>query len=324
MKNTGYVIAKNRELDLFFTATSSYDRPRWTPVSESTIYYSAEMADAAALKVAKQSGAYSCKVVQLSEAIGPEVDTNIAEPALNKSNGMTAASTDEVCDNCDHAPCTCDTDSDGIDDLIDAELGMDDTTELSDADGEFDEDTDDAGMSDDGIPAENPDNMPNTAIGLSAKGDELARRLPRRMGGLGESAEKVELIKFNTPSGVADKPDTDLTNSGAQPHDDKVKVPADVIRELKATIKQFDDDAEKSNTHDDTRAAFCLTVSSALTQLLNDLELGTVQGVKQAQIHMTSYMSPITANLPAIVQRYIVMGGRKPTLQDIFNDKRSK
>lgn len=340
MKTQGYVIARNRGRDQFFTSSSAYDRPKWIPLAEATVYLTAELAQTAFTKLAR-NGAYECRIIPVKEAFefqmpdeAPEEDMG-AEPdqmevdIVSDEDGemkMVAADQEDPCEVCAHCPCTCDTEEDGVDDLVDAEMAGEEMP--SDEVGDLDD-----------LAADELESR------MSPEGAALAQRLPAGRRGMAESVmpakppldavtpgnkttvldlKKPETIKYKDPAHTADKPDTDLCNSGAHPHDEKVKVPSEVMSELKACIAEFSKEAEAKNTHDDTRASFCMTVVSAFEQLLQDLELGTVEGVKQAQIHMTSYMNPITAHLPVSVQKFIFMGGRKPTLKDLFDDKRQQ
>jgi hypothetical protein len=101
-------------------------------------------------------------------------------------------------------------------------------------------------------------------------------------------------------------------------HDAKVTVPANIKSSLAGVVADFRKEANDTNERDNTRASFCLTVADALQQLLDDLSSGTVSGIKQAQIHMSSYMSPITQHIPAEVVKFIVGGGQKSTLKNLF------
>lgn len=125
-------------------------------------------------------------------------------------------------------------------------------------------------------------------------------------------------VDFKDPVGTEDKPQTDLYHAVAQEHADKVNVPAELKSQLKAVVDEFTKAAEDSEHVDDVKGSFALTAASALQQLLDDLELGTVAGIKQAQIHMTSYMNPITSHIPEDVLKFIAYGGRKPSLKDLF------
>lgn len=351
MRTEGYVIARNRKVDKFFTSSSAYDRPSWIPISEATVYLTPELAQKAAIKLAK-AGAYECRVVPVKEAMSFELPADPKRP-ISQSAGemevdiqpdgeggteMVAADSDVPCEQCEHCPCTCDEDPEGVDDIVDDELGMTDTDggDLDSVEG------DDLDMDEFGDTSMNP----NTDIALDSGGKRLARRLAVGQGGLGESATMpakppldapsdgnkktaIDLpapkeIEFKDPANKANKPDTDLTNSGANKHDDKVKVPANVMADLKAAIAEFNKCAETSSTRDDTKASFCMTVAAAFSELLADLETGTTESIKMAQVHMTSWMNPITANLPASVQKFVYMGGRAPTLKDLFDDKREQ
>lgn len=126
-------------------------------------------------------------------------------------------------------------------------------------------------------------------------------------------------IEFDDPTTK-----NDGKNQLADPHDEKVTLPAEVKSALKSQIVYFEQCAEEENSHDDTRASFCMTVADALTMLLHDLEAETVGGIKQSQIRMSTYMSPITQHIPEIVRDFIAYGGRKKTLKDLFDMKRGR
>jgi hypothetical protein len=126
-------------------------------------------------------------------------------------------------------------------------------------------------------------------------------------------------ISFKDPVSSSTKPDADLSHATSLPHEDKVAVPAALKSSLKSVITAFSKEAEEKNGRDDTRASFCLTVADALQQLHDDLSDGTSEGIKMAQIHMTSYMSPITQHIPSEVITFITRGGRKSTLKDLFS-----
>lgn len=325
MRTEGYVIARNRKVNQFFTSSSAYDRPSWIPVTEATVYLTPDMAQKAAVKLAR-NGAYECRVVTVQEAMSlampmtqmspmapmgqaPGLDDESEDGSMEvdiQPDGeggteMVAADSEEACQTCSHCPCTCDTDTDGVDDIVDAELSGEDNPEMD----EFG----DTSMN------------PNTDITLDSKGERLAQQLSRGRGGLGESASPTaEKIKFKDPA-VKDV-DSSASDIVAD-NDEKLKVPANVMSDLKAAIDEFKASAEQTVTRDDAKAAFCMTVADAFSQLHDDLSQGTVAGVKMAQVHMTSYMNPITAHLPLSVQKFIFMGGKKPTLKDMFDDKRA-
>lgn len=135
---------------------------------------------------------------------------------------------------------------------------------------------------------------------------------------------KSKQFDFKDPVGKEDKPETDLTYAVANQHEDKVNVPAEIIAQLKSVIDDFKKTAKANDGMDDAVGSFALTAGAALQQLLDDLELGTTFGIKQAQIHMTSYMSPIVNHIPADVINFISRGGRKSSLKDLFGAKWDK
>lgn len=104
-----------------------------------------------------------------------------------------------------------------------------------------------------------------------------------------------------------------------KPGCDKVKVPSSIKSALSDVVAKFKQSANKADTRDDVRASQDLTVADALQQLLDDLSSGTLEGMKQAQIHMTSYMTPISQHIPPEVVKFIAKGGRVDSLKDMFN-----
>lgn len=135
----------------------------------------------------------------------------------------------------------------------------------------------------------------------------------------------VKEVLIKDPATSNKKPDSDMTYATAHPHDDKVKVPAGIKSALKKVVDEHRAEAKSKDTVDDTRASFCLTVADALQTLHDDLSKGDVEGIKQAQIHMSSYMSPITQHIPSEVVTFITRGGRQSTLKNLFSSiKESK
>lgn len=322
MNKQGYVIARNRARDTFFTASSAYDRPSWIPLAEATVYATPDLAQRAFTKLAK-NGAYECRILSVTEAFEFQLPDQPAETDDQKEidilpdgeGGTKMVAADQTGDEVVDDTQADETGGDDVNKLVDDKLGLD-----------------------------NPDDMPpeEGELGsvMSPEGKDLAQRLPAGRRGMSESevmpakppldapssenkntvhdVAKPELIKYQDPA----QNQPDKIASVDSDHEEKCKVPAEVLSDLKQCIDQYKKEGDARDTFDDTRAAFCKTVASAFDQLLQDLELGTVLGVKQAQIHMTSYMNPITANLPPSVTKFIMMGGRKPTLKNLFDDKR--
>lgn len=114
----------------------------------------------------------------------------------------------------------------------------------------------------------------------------------------------------------------DPVDFGGDCDDVKVKVPSDVKAELARVIAEFTKTAEEQNGRDDARSSFAMTCAGAMQELADLINQGTIAGIKQAQIKLTTYMNPITSNIPSVVLKFIHMGGRKPSLKDLFDDKR--
>lgn len=341
MKN-GYVITKNALAKEFFTASSAYDRPQWIGLTEATVYPTAELADRAVRKLYK-NGSYQANVVSLSEMNldiepieGREDELSLgddlgdADPtADDELDGddepeMKAAEQNDVCPECEHEPCTCpehDDDISGEDDL-DVDSGSEIDDEFG---GEFDDlvdnELDGEEVGDIEFDGEDPfadENEQEADPRFDGRRLGMAQLSPmggpRRLGGLGESAVKSINIK---------DPAQNTKDDNAFAGDSKVTVPANVKSELKAVIAKFEKEAEY-HKNDDARASFGLTVAAALQDILDCLNHGTVEGVKRANVKMTSYMNPITSHIPPAVVKFITSGGAKPSLKDLFNTKREE
>jgi hypothetical protein len=220
-------------------------------------------------------------------AVGAEQDAAHADP----ESGMTADDQEDPCPECKHCPCTCH-DHEG-DDEVDGEIA-----DHFDGDEEPD---DEAGDVIDDVDAAVSKQAPNA-----------------RMEGLDTTVTKIT-YKQN-----AVDQDVSPIDSGADAPEGKVAVPADIKSELAAAIADFDKQAKANNEVDDAKATFAMTVHSALSQLKADLDLGTSLGMKQAQIHMTSWMSPITQHVPLNVKKFVQQGGRKSSLKDLFDTKKTE
>ena len=120
----------------------------------------------------------------------------------------------------------------------------------------------------------------------------------------------------------------DNSKSGEYPNKpccDKINVPSSIKSTLSSLVNEFKKKANDADGKDGKQGSQSLTIASALQQLLDDLSLGTLDGIKQAQIHMTSYMTPIAQHIPADVVKFIAKGGKQDSLKDMFTSiKESK
>ena len=322
----GYLIAKNSLNSEFFTSRSAYDRPMWLSESQATVYATAELADAAVKKLYKY-GAYQAHIIVAEMNLDvapieeptddPEGDESGSTDELdikagsdeNDDDGMEASNQEDVCPECGHEPCTCGGDEHG--DEFDSDSG--DSIGSGD-DSADDIDIDSLDLDDIDIDIDNDEDEQEADPRFDGRRLGMAQLtpmgLPRKVG------ESVQEIQYKDKAQC-----TQDDNGFAGAADDRVKIPADVKSELASTIKQYEKEAEFNKT-DDARASFCLTVAAALTAIKNDLDTGTIAGIKAANIKLSSYMSPIVNNVPASVIKFINKGGVKPSLKDMFDSKR--
>lgn len=324
MKKEGYVVARNRGRTQFFTASSAYDRPVWTPIAEATVYLTADMAQRAAVKLAT-NGQYEARIVPVAEAMELSMPAPASRPEEDVPNAggldvevqpdgeggleMTAQEQEPACEVCSHCPCTCDTDTDGVDDIVDAELAG-----QMHGDGSLDAQGDEMSSLDPLRPRMESATMPAKPMADGAAADNKDTAL---------DTKKAPVIKYKDAASSQEETDDEkLTKSGADAHDSKVPMPADVKSDLDAAIKAFNDDAETFKDRDDAKSSFSMTVADALDELRDLLTIGTAESMKRAQIHLGTLMNPITMHIPGSVLKFLHYAGRKPTLKDLFDKKK--
>jgi hypothetical protein len=101
----------------------------------------------------------------------------------------------------------------------------------------------------------------------------------------------------------------------------KVNVPA----KIKSALKEEADKARKlaetfTMRKDWDSKNFHETLANAMDTLNQFLDKGTVYGIKEAQVFMTSLMSPFTNKLPAEVIKFVAAGGSLRSLKSYVND----
>jgi len=129
---------------------------------------------------------------------------------------------------------------------------------------------------------------------------------------------KVTKIKFNQQNGT-DR-DTDFA-ADIEPLYKGFKVPTNVMSAINASIDLYNKAADFNDTRDDTEASMALTIVNALETIKDCLSQGTYEGLKQAQIKITTFMNPITSNFPPEVLDFLYKSGRQPmNLKDVFYD----
>lgn len=350
----GYVIIPHRNATTYFTPASSYDRPHWVDLNEVAPYLTAEAAEMAVRKLWR-GGSMTAKVVSLQEIAGLSMempdDNNDDREALDFDNEddnndtgddeMVADRQEEVDDDEMRGV---DPDADGIEDEFDEEGDIDGEEDLSDLD--LDQETENeesllgqhlkahVGMESEETARLHPREVEmmgrkrvdmkesrETVAKLLRKGDDPAKPDENKTTAATMTDPKSKQFDFKDPVGTEDKPETDLNHAVSYEHEEKVNIPADIKSQLKDVIDACKKEAEANDGMNDGQGSFALTAGAALQQLLDDLELGNTYGIKQAQIHMTSYMSPIVNCIPPDVINFIARGGRKSSLKDIFGAK---
>ena len=213
---------------------------------------------------------------------------------------MVAGEQQDVCPECEHEPCTCPGEE------LDDEFGD------LESDGEFDLEFDDEDMPPDGELDGELDGDDELEQEADPRFDDRRLGMAARSPMGGPRMESASIIK--DPAQKVDD-NTSFVSDGT------VRVPSNVISELKAKITELEKEAE-FNKGDDARASFCLTATGAMKEVLDLLQKGTSDSVKMANVRMSSFMNPITSKIPASVVKFVYSGGTKPSLKDLFNSKR--
>lgn len=126
---------------------------------------------------------------------------------------------------------------------------------------------------------------------------------------------KVDKLKLADPAQVS----AEDTSGGVElPADsyDKIKVPANVIADLKKLARDYSVDDP-----DNVTASFNLTMVGAVEEILSALADGTAEGYKLAQVRYASYMSALTDKFPESAKQFLLNGGARRKLKDVYDDK---
>lgn len=293
----GFVISQSKSAKKYFTATSSYDKPIYTTLAEATVYQTAELAQSALSKLWKYHN-FSASMISLKEF---EEDPKPSTMPIDQEEQFDDTQIEDPEDEMKAG--TLDDDNDEI--------------ELSDDNLQHDESDEDVEDNENAISQTeldmNSGKIPNTGNGPIVGESEAitANLLP-----------KTPIIKFNQSFNDQDEYNY---SKDIKPLYDGVKTPARIITAINDAIKEFDDVSKYNNGKDDAQSSIALTISGALQDLLQDLSLGTAEGLKAAQIRITSYMNPISSNLPPCLFDYLSKAGRQPSsLKNVFYDKWDK
>jgi hypothetical protein len=350
---SGYKIAKNSNLDAFFVSSSSYDRPKWTSLEESTTYPSPEIANNALTRLFKY-GAYSARLWEANnmQFSFPNEGPNRNQKPIVQSDELhnDDLHTNDPNEEFDDTEMKAGTLSkDPLDDLNidDDEIRMDDDNE----DDVFDTSEDDEFPSKE----ENEQSFLSPVKQQLTKGVRPTYKEQQLMKGVhpthstensSKRSNQVREGNFTIPSKSsvdaksadnkntvldAEKPtkikftqDNELCYdyaSDIHSCDDKIVVPANVKRVLKNIIDKFQDSSDFNNGRDDSEASFSLTVVDALKTIEDCLDLGTPEGLTQAKIKLSSYMGPILTYIPDEVKNFLWKENRASSLKNIFYDK---
>jgi hypothetical protein len=357
MKKNGFLIAQNKSEKAFFTAASAYDRPQWVPVSEATSYPTAEIATAAWKHLLKNNS-YSATIVEAAsmQIDFPDEGPNKDEPSVtqNISNGEMKAgqlsddATEDLNQDDDEIEMGDNFDKDDEnfegqpnDDLNIGQFGDDEGTHQFGDDGaEYGQANPDynEGQLD---MVDNGDEENEQSFTSPIEKQMIQGRKSRMPSGQGPIRESVKMPKkpqldakpSENKNTVLDlkKPATiTFQQSGAtdnnyskdiEPLCCPVKIPKNVMRAIEDSLETYNSAAEFNNGRDDAQASMALTIVDALRTMKDYLNQGTEEGIKQAQIKITSYMNPITTNLPPELFDFLSKHGRQPmSLKTMFYD----
>lgn len=343
MNKKGFAIAQNRSTTGFFTSSSSYDTPKWMPITEATLYPTAELASRALAKLLEY-GAYSARIIEATsmQFDFPDDGPNKDQAPITKTDGNISDAEMEAGSLSDDPEEDLNMDDENIE--VDGEEDREGTDEFGTdeqslgADDTFGTE-DEPELDEFGNPIEQEENEQAFLSPVESK--MMGMKSPNGNGPVRESAtmpskpqsdaqpsenkntvsnqKKVPVIKYNQDNRV--ERDTNFAQDIESLHKE-FKTPKNVMRAIKASIDLYNDAAEFNNSRDDAQASLALTIVDALGMIHDYLALNTHEGLKQAQIKITTLMNPITTNFPPEVIDFLYKSGRQPaSLKNIFYDK---
>jgi len=118
---------------------------------------------------------------------------------------------------------------------------------------------------------------------------------------------------------IWDKPEENEEDYQMNNDDQKIKVPAKILSELKRVIGEVTKESEKSKPRDEDRASYYEDTAEALQIVHDELSKKTVQGLKQAQYLSQRMMNVQRALMPDTVWKFLVDGGVKRSLKSYMN-----
>lgn len=118
---------------------------------------------------------------------------------------------------------------------------------------------------------------------------------------------------------IWDKPEENEEDYQMNNDDQKIKVPAKILSELKRVIGEVTKESEKAKPRDEDRASYYEDTAEALQIVHDELSKKTVQGLKQAQYLSQRMMNVQRALMPDTVWKFLVDGGVKRSLKSYMN-----
>ncbi len=118
---------------------------------------------------------------------------------------------------------------------------------------------------------------------------------------------------------VWDKPEENEEDYQMNDDDQKIKVPAKILSELKRAISEVTKESEKAKPRDEDRSSYYEDTAEALQIVHDELSKKTVQGLKQAQCLSQRMMNIQRALMPDDVWKFLVDGGVKRSLKSYMN-----
>lgn len=101
----------------------------------------------------------------------------------------------------------------------------------------------------------------------------------------------------------------------------KISVPAGIRKALQTEINQARSEAKSFERRRDFDSFnFYNDLANAFEELKTKLEIGTVHGMKEAQIFMTTLMGPMYHKIPNVVIKFVANGGVTRSLKNYMTD----
>lgn len=279
-------LIKHSGSKLYFSSAGSYDRPKWVPLAEATRYVASDFASKAHTHLIRNMFLNTSIVSEATEQAAQMVAAKQAEPKT--PNYDLTSDTEES------------REEEQVNVMVNDDLGIEEP-----------EEPEEAMPVDDPMNANDYPDQPNEEEQLvDTTIDDGASEVDLTISESDQPKAKEIELKDTT------KPLEDLVPG----ENEGVQVPDAIIRALDHTAKEADIIADTTGAMEKQQFAIALAGNARILAEL--LRKKTVDSIRDAQIKLTSLDNRLFYRLPRLATDFIMSGGKKQTVSDLFTTLR--